>query len=154
MSGVAAAASCAWALVLLPGAAAEAPPDPLSGMTLSPGAFRVLRSGTSAKAKGRGGGSIRFDLPAAAAVTFTIERVAAGEEAGGACRAPRAALRGPPCSRLLAVTTASPYTAQAGANTVLLTGRVGAGVLAPGRYVLVAALAPTGSASVPFRVLL
>jgi hypothetical protein len=104
------------------------PPPPatvtLTGLKITPRAFRAARRGPAVSIRGRG--TVRFTLSAAAPVTFSVQR---GRRVRG-----RFGVAG-----------------RAGANVVRLTGRVGGRRLAVGRYRLVASAGQAVS-SIAFRV--
>ncbi len=128
--------------VVEPAPPAVATPDAvapsLSRLSLARRTFRAAPRG-AALASASVGTAVRFTLSERAGVTLRIRRAAPGRRAGGACRAPDAGNRSkPPCTRYMRLRGSLTYSGVAGANRVLLRGRLGRRALPPGRYRLVA----------------
>jgi PKD domain len=100
----------------------------LSGLSLSPAAFRAARLGTV----------VKYRLVSAASVRFTIQRVAVGR-------------------RLVTVRGSFTITGRAGNNSFRFIGRVNGRALAPGNYRLVATPSAGGATGIaqtkPFTIL-
>lgn len=111
----------------------------VSALTLAPATFRAAKNGPSAvAARAPIGTLVTTKLSAAAALTFRVERAAAGRKVGGRCVAPTRRNRSAKaCTRW--VTMSSRFTAdgEAGTNRLRFTGRLGGLRLGPGRYRLV-----------------
>jgi streptogramin lyase len=128
-----------------PAARRPAPPA-ITGLRVSPRAFRAARSG-SAIAAARRGATVRFRISAAAVVSFTIQRAATGRRVGTRCVAARRSVpRARRCTRYAFLRGRSRRAARQGANRVRLTGRLSGRRLRPGRYRLVLAATTTAGA--------
>jgi hypothetical protein len=94
--------------------AAAVPPPVLSGLRVSPSAFRAGR-----KAR------IRFTLDRAAKVRFTFQRRGSGRRVGGKCVAAKRSNRTrPSCVRYTAVQASFTRDAKVGANSVAFTSKL------------------------------
>lgn len=146
--------------------APSAPPLPagpvVSGLTVTPAAFRAASRGPSAvpsAARGpRTGARVRLHASVAATVRLRVERRAAGRRVGGRCvRATRRIRRAPACMRWTTVPGSFAHSATAGRSGFTFSGRVGGRRLAPARYRLLATPRAAGlrgaTVSTPFRIL-
>jgi hypothetical protein len=129
----------------------------ISGLTLSPTAFRALRRGGSYASIG--GTRVAYHVSEAATVTFVVKRAQRGRRRGRSCVAPSAKLsHGRACTRYVLVRGVL-HRSPKGARTdrFRFTGRLGGRTLARGRYRLtVTAVDAAGNRSRPterpFRV--
>jgi hypothetical protein len=112
----------------------------LSGLRISPTAFRAARSGPSARAAARRRGAIvSFRLDRAASVRFRVERALKGRRVGRRCVKPeRSNRRRRGCTRYRRLRGSFTRAGAAGRNRFRFTGRFGGRTLRPGRYRLVA----------------
>ncbi len=120
--------------LILDAARTAAPPTPatVTGLRVSPSAFRTARSAR-----------VSYSLDVAASVRFGVQRAAGGRRVGGRCTAPAKSNRAQPaCTRLLALRGGFTRTRPAGADRFRFTGRISGRTLTPGSYRLVAT--PTG----------
>jgi hypothetical protein len=126
----------------------------VTGVTLSPRAFRAAPSGPSALRAGRHlafGTIVGYTLNQPAPVHFAVIRLLPGRHgSGGRCVAPSPSNhRAGKCTRLVAVRGAFTQSGAAGVNSFRFTGRIGGRRLSPGSYRLV--LSP--AATVDFRII-
>ncbi len=120
----------------------------LSGLRLSPAAFRAAGAGGSIGALAKAlqqrkpiGTTVRYTLDGAARVTFTITKPAAGRRVGRRCVRPAAARPGARrCVRTLRLKGSFAHQGVPGQNSFRFTGRLRRKALAPGPYRLVARL--------------
>jgi hypothetical protein len=121
----------------------------VSGLRLSPAAFRAAGSGGSigaavAKsllARAPIGATVAYRLDGAARVAFTIRKTVAGRRKGRRCVRPGLARAGARrCTRTQLLKGSFAHAGAAGRNAFRFTGRLRRRALAPGRYTLVARL--------------
>jgi hypothetical protein len=143
-----------------PAAAAPVPaPAPataaaaVTGLRLTPAAFRAARSGPSAIATppaAHRATRISYLLNVAASVRFTVLRAAAGRAVGRACARPTTANRTrKACTRFVTVRGSFTRARRAGADRFTFTGRMAGHALRPGRYRLVATPVGAGHSGHP-----
>jgi hypothetical protein len=118
----------------------------LTGLRLTPSAFRAASSGPSVKAAAaRTGARVSYMLNVAATVRATVQRATRGRRVGKRCRkASRANRTRKSCMRFVHVPGSFVRTRAAGADRFTFTGRIAGTALSPGRYRLL--LAPTADA--------
>ena len=126
--------------VLLTGAGTAPPPPPpptpaISGLSVSPGAFRAARGGGSVVSNPSLGGRVAYRANVGFTSTFTVQRATPGVRSGNRCLAPprRANPKARGCVRWVGLGNFS-TTARAGANAFRFSGRVWGRTLAPGTY--------------------
>jgi virginiamycin B lyase len=131
-----------------PAAAGSSGKPVLSGLKLTPAAFKAASSGAAvAKRKAGTGTTVSFRLSEAASVTFEVQRKARGRKVGGKCKRQTKANRGKPgCPLLLPVKGSFSWAGKAGANSVGFSGRLGGKALKRGGYRLVAEAKNAGGA--------
>jgi uncharacterized delta-60 repeat protein len=112
----------------------------LSGLRITPSAFRpAAKGGSTLPAARRGGALVSFTLDRAASVRFALERAGSGRRAGGRCVKPtRANRRARRCTRTIKLAAGFTRSGAPGTNRFRFTGRLSARRLRPGRYRLVA----------------
>jgi hypothetical protein len=113
----------------------------LTGMTLSPRAFRAARVGPSAvAAKTRFGTRVRYTLNETAHVRFRVARPAPGRRArpGRCVASSRRNRKGPKCTRIALLAGGFSHAGKSGVNTLRFTGRLAGRRLRPGAYRLLA----------------
>jgi hypothetical protein len=119
----------------------------LTSLSVSPKSFRPRASGTAvvSKAKAGGGGTtVRYQLTAAAAVEFVVERRLKGRRAGGRCVKQTAANRGKKrCPRYRALKGEFTDQGVGGPNSFRFSGRIRGKALKPGKYRLVGSAGPS-----------
>ena len=145
--------------VSLPTGVVQSSAPVLTGLRLSPRAFKAAARGASALEPGGSptGTHLRFSLSAAATVTFTVARAAPGRRSNGACRAPsRNNRKKPRCTRHVAVHGHFTVVGFKGLNGLRFTGRLNGRKLAVGNYLLTASPAANGvrgtARSAPFAI--
>ena len=127
--------------VLVTGTGTAPPPPPppptptISGLTVTPTAFRAARTGTAVTTNPRVGARVAFQANVALTGAFTVQRATPGIRAGTRCaprprRVPRGARA---CVRWVGLGTFG-TTSPAGSNAFRLTGRVAGKTLTPGSY--------------------
>ena len=111
----------------------------VSGLRVSPAAFRAARSGPATTPPRAGRGTrVSYALNVAASLRFGVERASSGRRAGGRCAVARSANRGRPrCTRYVRGAGRFARDRAAGRDRFTFTGRVAGRTLAPGRYRLV-----------------
>ena len=126
----------------------------LSAARLSPARFRPAGAGASLAASGGAGARLSFVLNEAASITFRVERGRPGRLVRGRCRQQtRENRRSRLCTSFVAVQGSFSWNAQAGANALRFTGRVGGRRLGRGGYRLVAtARDRSGNRATPVRI--
>jgi hypothetical protein len=123
-------------------------------VTLSPRRFAAASRGASiSQRRARVGSTVRYRLSEAAAVTFTVQRQAAGRRVRGRCvKQTRRNRRRPRCTRYVRLRGSFVHPGQAGPNSFRFTGRLRGRKLPASRYRLVAiARDPAGNVSTPKR---
>jgi hypothetical protein len=111
----------------------------ISGLKLTPSAFRAAPAGASSSVKGKAalGSRVSFTLSEAAQVTFTVQKKAPGRKVGGKCKRPTPASAGKQqCVRFVLLKGAVGIAGRRGANSFEFRGRLGGKTLAPGGYLL------------------
>jgi uncharacterized delta-60 repeat protein len=130
----------------------------LTGLRITPRAFRAARSGPAVAPAGRRSGAlVAFTLDRAASVRLGVARAIRGRLVGGRCVGPTRANRGKrACTRYAGVAGRFTNRGVAGTNRFRFTGRLSARRLRPGRYRLVATPSADGlrgdAARASFRV--
>jgi hypothetical protein len=123
-------------------------------ITFSPRRFAAASRGASiAQRRVPVGSTVRYRLSEAAAVTFTVQRQAAGRRVKGRCVKPtRRNRRRPRCIRNVRLRGNFVHPGGAGRNSFRFSGRLRGRKLPPARYRLVAiARDPAGNVSAPRR---
>ena len=122
-------------------------------VSVAPKTFRVGSAATAVAARRQAGTTFRYRLLERAQVRIAIARVVGGRRAGRRCVAPRRAPRGARrCSRRLGIGVLL-RDGRRGSNSVPFSGRLGAGALAPGRYLAtLSATDAAGNRSRPVRL--
>jgi hypothetical protein len=128
----------------------------LSGLALTPTAFRAAASGASIAAARRNGTKVTYSDTEAAVTAFIVMRAHSGRRAGKRCVKPgRSAKHGLPCTYYTRLGSFT-HTDTAGRNHFQFTGRLRGHKLPPGTYQLLAtpqALGKSGqTARAPFRI--
>jgi uncharacterized repeat protein (TIGR01451 family) len=134
----------------------------LTGLSLSPDAFRAASGGPTARPARRRhrppvGTRLRYRLNLAASVLFTVEQALPGRRLGHQCRAPSRGSRGHHrrCTRYVALGGFT-VSGSAGANSLRFSGRLGGHKLTPGTYRLLATPSAGGrtgrQATASFRI--
>lgn len=139
----------------------------LSGLQISPPAFRAALAGPSATSLGEQrkrrlvGAKISYTLSRSATVHFTVKHSVPGrvQILGGHARCVAQTnrnRRAGRCTRLVTLAGSFTHGSGAGASSLRFTGRLAAHALKPGRYVLVATPSAGGISgaprTVPFRI--
>jgi hypothetical protein len=133
------------------GPAAPPPLVAVSGLTISPTAFRAASSGPSVTNRRSYGAKVAFTLNQAASVRFVVTRSTTGRAAAGrrcvaTTRRNRHAHR---CARTVTLAGAFSRAGVKGANSFRFSGRAGGKRLGPGRYRLLATPAANGHRGAP-----
>jgi hypothetical protein len=112
----------------------------LSGLRITPTAFRAALSGPpSTRRKAGRGGTVTFGLDETATVTFTVQRGRAGRKVNGRCvRGSSSHRKARRCTIWRRVPGSFRVTGKSGMNHLTFTGRIGGHALDPGSYRLVA----------------
>jgi hypothetical protein len=133
------------------------PPRPIpaiTGLRLSPRAFRAAASGASVKtAAARTGTRVSYALDVPASVRFTVTRSSRGRSVGGHCVAATARNRGHgACTLLTSMRGGFGRRRSAGSDRFTFTGRLAGSALKPGRYSLQATPTAGGRTGRPARI--
>jgi hypothetical protein len=129
----------------------------LTDLAIASGKFKAATGGPSAAAA-KTGATVVFTLSEPAAVSFKVQRRAAGRQAGKRCAKPSRRLRKHRrCTRYLPVTGGFDRLAAAGPSGFKFSGRIANRRLRPGRYRLVGTAADGAGnlsrrATAPFRI--
>jgi hypothetical protein len=112
-------------------------PPVVSGLDLTPKAFRAERSGPSAEATRPRGSRVSFTLSEPAVIAFTVQRRFTGRRVNGHCRRRTSRNRKRRrCTLFLELPGSFSYTGRPGANSFRFTGRLSGRRLKPQRYQL------------------
>ena len=126
-----------------PGAVPRAPA--ISGLELTPRAFRAARNGPSALTGRQRGSQVSFTMSERANVAFSVQRRSTGRRFNQDCRRETRRNRGRPrCTLYRTLTGKFTVTGRAGANSFRFTGRVNGHKLRAGHYRLVAVPSANG----------
>ncbi len=122
-------------------------------LSLKPRSLAAAHAGASVTHKAHAGARVNFELSRAATVDFSVQRLVAGFTDGRKCVASRHGGKPKRCTRRVSVHGSFSYAGASGANSFRFSGRIGGHALAPGRYLLVARVAGSGTATtVPFTI--
>ena len=115
------------------------PAPRLTGLRITPRAFRATRSGPSDRGNRGRGATVTFRLDEHATVTFTVQLAVSGREINGTCqRAGRSRRKTRRCTIWRTVPGSFRVTGDRGTHRFTFTGRVGDRALAPDHYRLAA----------------
>ena len=124
----------------------------ITGLRLSPRAFRAARSGPAVRSAAvRTGSRVSYTLNAPASVRFTVQRSSGGRTVGSSCVKPTARNRArQSCTRFVAVRGFT-RTRPAGPDRFTFSGRLAGRALRPAAYRLVVTPTADGHAGTPAR---
>jgi hypothetical protein len=119
--------------------AAPAPRVAITGLKISPTAFRPARSGASVNAGSSRGATVTYKLNVAGVVRFGVERRTTGRRIGSRCAATTSSNRGrASCVRYVRLNGSFSRTRKAGTDRFRFTGRLSGRTLRATSYRLVA----------------
>jgi hypothetical protein len=118
---------------------ATTPRVAVTGLRISPSAFRPARSGASVRASSSRGATVTYKLNIAGVVRFSVERRTTGRRVGTRCVATTSSNRGrASCVRYVHLNGSFSRTRKAGTDRFRFTGRLSGRTLRATRYRLVA----------------